>query len=133
MATYKVKHISGETATRQVPATNSEVYNQGELCYITSGLLTEIGAATESYAGWVWADAYTASTGDMITVEYPVGRDCIIEVYSDGALTAGAWYDINTDGSVDSSASSAEIWAAVNTTTAAGMAKMKMLYSVLQD
>ena len=133
MATYKVKHISGETSTRQVPATDAEVYNQGELVYVTSGLLTEIGAATESVLGWTWADADTASTGDMITVEYPVGNDVIIEVYSDGALTCGNWYDINADGSVDSNATAAEIWTAVNTTAGAGMAKMKLLKSVLQN
>lgn len=132
-ATYTVKHISGATNTRQVLATAAEVYNPGELVFIDTGVVTETIVASESVLGWVLNETITAVATDYITVEYPAGNDCIIEVYSDGALEAGKWYDINTDGSVDSNGVTYEIWAAVATTTAAGMAKMKFVGAILQD
>src|SRR6056297_540303 len=136
MATYKVSRIvKGDTKIDKFPATASETYYDGEIVYWSSGAVTEVGNTTGSAFGIARVDSrdgVTASSGDLISVEYPVERNVVFELYADAAVTAGTAYDIGTSGQVDPDSTSNTIFRAMETTSAAGTAKVKFLDSILE-
>lgn len=111
-------------------ATGSEVYVVGEIVTLAAGIVTQAIATSTTVLG-ICPKACTGVTGQNIPVEVATVRFAEIEMYSDGALTAGVSYALNADGSIDSDDfTDHTLVTALDTTDGAGWTRVKFANSV---
>jgi hypothetical protein len=131
---YKARFVkSGEDTVlkRTFLSTNAEAFVDGEIVTLSSGTVTQATTTTDVVLG-ICREDLTGVTGTAVTVEVPLHRYAEVEIYSDGALTAGTSYALNADGSVDSSDTTDDLLVtALVTTSAAGWTKVKFKEGVL--
>lgn len=130
---YKARFIkSGEdTEIKSFLSTNAEAYVEGEIVTLSSGTITQASTTSTTALG-ICRKAGTGVTGTAWAVEVPLSRFAELEIYSDGALTAGTSYALNADGSVDSSDTFDHLLVtALVTTAGAGWTKVKFKEGVL--
>jgi hypothetical protein len=106
-------------------STNAEAYVDGEIVTLGSGTVTQSAATGTTVLG-ICRKAGTGVTGTPWVVEVPLHRYAEVEMYSDGALTAGTAYGLNDNGSVKSSETSSYLRViALVTIGAAGWTRVK--------
>jgi hypothetical protein len=131
---YRVRFIkSGEdTEIKKFLSTNAETFTEGSLVTLSSGTITLSVAATDTVLG-ICRQAGVGVTGTEFAVEVPLHRFAEIEIYTDGAVTAGVPYGLNDDGtSIKSSEAAAHLRIRpLQTATTAGYIKAKLVDSTL--